>query len=370
MNEYERRLQQSTRESCEKEFKTRSPSLAESVNGAPSPAAVAASVAERKPPPASFYFATVDVFTTTSFKGNQLAVVELPPGYDLEQDVKQTIAKEFNFSETIFVHPPSASPEDGRRISIFTIKGELPFAGHPVIGAACHICQNLEAETEEIFLRCPAGLIKVRYIRDEKIAEVDIPHDVRIHQQPVSARAVLKGQSYLARTSVITAELPVISIVKGMSFILIHLPSVVPHLEKLEPGPLGVDVSSVQLDERWPATFVGSYFYVIESHPSERVTRLRTRMLEASVGEDSATGSAACTLACYLALKDGKQGKTYKYAIEQGVEMGRASDIFVRVTLGTTGSVQSVNLAGRMVLVTQGVLHLPEEPVGYNRGTT
>ena len=365
MNEYERRLQQSTRESCEKEFKTRSSSLAESVNDAASPAAVAEPLPQMKPPSTSLSFVTVDVFTTTSFKGNQLAVVELPAGYEPKQELKQAIAREFNFSETVFVHPTPASLEDGRRISIYTLRGELPFAGHPVIGAACHICQNLELETEEIYLQCLAGLIKVRYNRDERIAEVNVPHDIRIHRQPVSGRAALKDQSYLARTSVITAELPVMSIVKGMSFVLIHLPSVVPHLEKLESGPSGVDVSSVQLDEKWPATFIGSYFYVIESHPSERVTRLRTRMLEASVGEDSATGSAACTLACYLALKDGKQGKTYKYAIEQGVEMGRASDIFVAVTLGTTGSVQSVMLAGRVVLVTQGVLHLPEVPLGY-----
>lgn len=86
-------------------------------------------------------------------------------------------------------------------------------------------------------------------------------------------------------------------------------------------------------------------------------------MLESGIGEDAATGSAACTLACFLALQDGKQGNAYQYLIEQGVEMGRASEIHVIVTLGSMGrSVHSVVLAGRAVLVTQGTLHLPETP--------
>ena len=360
MNEYERRLQRYTRESCEKEFSIRSSSIAESNNNTPSPAPVAAPIPQIQPPAHSLSFATVDVFTITPFKGNQLAVIQLPVGYYPTSETRQAIAREFNFSETAFVYPSSNNVENERRLSIFSLSGELPFAGHPVIGAICHICQNLDPEAEKITLQCLAGPITARYNRIEEIAEVDVPHNVRIHKMPVNGRAVLKSQSYLARTSVITSELPVISIVKGMSFILINLPSVVPHLEKLEPGPLGVDTGSVQLDEKWSPSFVGCYFYAIASHPNERITRLRTRMLETGIGEDAATGSAACTLACYLALKDGKQGKAYQYVIEQGVEMRRTSEIHVIVTLGSTGSVHSVVLAGRAVLVTQGTLHLPE----------
>ncbi|KAL6721208.1 hypothetical protein ACLMJK_000310 [Lecanora helva] len=345
MNEYERRLQNFTKESCAKETKTIPKSMVDSATNTPSPAPISASLPQIRSPANALSFATVDVFTTSSFKGNQLAVVELPAGFDPTPEMKHTIAREFNFSETVFVYPTAPDTfEDSRRLSIFTLNGELPFAGHPVIGAACHICQNVEVGANKIYLRCLAGLIQVQYNQDERIAEIQVPHEVRIHRQPVSARAVLKSQSYLSRTSIITSELPVASIVKGMSFVLVNLPSTVSHLEKLEGGPLGVDVSSVHLDEKWPSTFIGCYFYVIESHPSERVVRLRTRMLEASVGEDAATGSAACTLACFLALKDGKQGKTYKYAIEQGVEMGRASEIFVIVTLGLTGVVHKVVL--------------------------
>jgi len=367
MNEYERRFQRFTRESCEKEFSTRSSSKANSRNGTPSPApapvAVAASIPQIHPPANSLSFATVDVFTTTIFKGNQLAVIQLPIGYNPTQETKQMIAREFNFSETVFLYPSVPGLDSERRLSIFTTAAELPFAGHPVIGAVCHICQHLEPEINQVTLSCLAGPIKARYKRTESIAEVDIPHDVRIHRLPVNGRAVLKNQTYLARTAVITSELPVVSIVKGMTFILIMLPSIVPHLEKLEPGAIGVDTTSVQLDEHYSPSFVGCYFYAIASHPNSRITKVRTRMLESGIGEDAATGSAACTLACFLALQDGKQGNAYQYLIEQGVEMGRASEIHVIVTLGSMGrSVHSVVLAGRAVLVTQGTLHLPETP--------
>lgn len=303
-------------------------------------------------------FATVDVFTTTPFKGNQLAVVRIPSDLNLSQEIKQTIACEFNFSETVFLHDPSVS-HNQRRLDIFTLSRELPFAGHPVIGAACYVCQNLDTDIDQTTMSCKAGPIACRYNSKAKLAEIEIPHNVQIHSQTVIGRAVLKKQPYLARTSVATSELPVVSLLKGLTFILINLPSIIPHIEKLEAGA-GVDVSSVKLDEGWESSFVGCYFYVIASHPNERVHKLRTRMLEPSVGEDAATGSAACTLACYLALKDGRQGRTYQYSIEQGIEMGRASEIHVRVTLGTEGkTVHSVILAGRAVLVTQGSLHLP-----------
>ncbi len=357
MNEYERRLQQSTRESCKKEFATRESSIMESTTHTPS----LVSPAQNIPLANTLSFATVDVFTTTPFKGNQLAVVRIPSDLasNLSQEMKQTIACEFSFSETVFLHDPSIS-HNQRRLDIFTVSKELPFAGHPIIGAACYVCQNLDTDIDQITMSCKAGLIACRYDRKEKLVEVEIPHNVHNHSHTISGRAVLKTQPYLARTSVATSELPVVSPLKGLTFILINLPSIIPHLEKLEAGA-GVDTSSVKLDEGWEPSFVGCYFYVIASHPTERVQKLRTRMLEPRVGEDAATGSAACTLACYLALKDGRHGRVYQYIIEQGIEMGRASEIHVTVTLGAEGkTVHSVVLAGRAVLVTEGSLHLPQ----------
>lgn len=300
------------------------------------------------------------------FKGNQLAVVHVPASLPLPasvllpQETKQTIAREFNFSETVFLHDAVAGTLD-RRLDIFTLKEELPFAGHPIIGTICHVCQSEEPPLESVTLLCKAGPIVGWYDPEKKLAEAEIPHNVRIHQAPVSGRAVLKAQSYLSRTSVVTNELRVVSIVKGLSFVLIQVPSISPHLDKLEVSGHSVDCDSVKLDDGWAPSFIGTYFYAITSHSSDRVVRLRTRMLEPSIGEDSATGSAASTLASFLALKDGTGKMTFYYSIEQGVEMGRASEIQVKVTLDASGkAVEKVVLAGRAVHVTQGVLFLPE----------
>ena len=298
-------------------------------------------------------YSTLDVFTTTRFKGNQLAVVHvpsslpLPASFLLLQETKQTIAREFNFSETVFLHDALTGTSD-RRLDIFTLKEELPFAGHPIIGTICHVCQSEEPPLESVTLLCKAGPIVGRYDPETKLAEAEIPHNLRIHQAPVSGRSVLKAQPYLSRTSVVTNELRVVSIVKGLSFVLIQVPSISPHLEKLEVSGHCVDCDSVRLDEGWTPSFIGTYFYAITSQSSDKVVRLRTRMLEPSVGEDSATGSAASTLASFLALKDGTARMTFYYSIEQGVEMGRASEIQVKVTLDATGkAVEKVVLAGK-----------------------
>ena len=320
-------------------------------------------------PPNSLPCSTLDVFTTTRFKGNQLAIVlvpqsKVPPtSFHLSQETKQMIARDFNYSETVFLHDAVQGSSD-RRLEIFTLKEEVPLAGHPIIGTICHVCQSEEPPRKSVTLLCKAGPIVGRYDPETKLAEAQLPHNVRIHQAPVSGRAVLKMQPYLSRTSVVTNELRVVSIVKGMSFILIQLPTISPHLEKVEVSSHSVDFDSVKLDEGWTPSFIGSYFFVIIPQSGEKVVRLRTRMLERSCGEDSATGSAASALASFLALKDGTAKMTYYYSIEQGVEMGRASEIQVKVTLDATGkAVEDVVLAGSAVQITQGVLYLPESRI-------
>src|SRR5688572_19451681 len=81
----------------------------------------------------SFRFYTTDVFTSTRFGGNQLAV--FPDATGLDPSLYQKIAREFNFSETTFVLPP-ADAKNTRKVKIFTPGGELQFAGHPTVGTA------------------------------------------------------------------------------------------------------------------------------------------------------------------------------------------------------------------------------------------
>src|SRR5215212_1868365 len=80
-----------------------------------------------------YRFYTADVFTNRPFGGNPLAV--LPAAQGLTPAQMQQIAREFNLSETVFVLPPE-NPRHTCRLRIFTPGGELPFAGHPTVGAA------------------------------------------------------------------------------------------------------------------------------------------------------------------------------------------------------------------------------------------
>lgn len=116
-----------------------------------------------------------------------------------------------------------------------------------------------------------------------------------------------------------------------------------------------------QLDDAWNAGFTGSYFWALTSSPTSsgssatNTTHIQARMIEGAL-EDPATGSAACALACHLALQKGKS-REQRFEICQGVEMGRKSDIGVRVTLTEAlDAVEKVVLSGAAVQVMEGTV--------------
>lgn len=376
------------------------------------------------------YFATLDVFTSTPFLGNPLALVVVedkeraaleekkgggggPAGSgddDGKDDAnaisistKQRIAKEFNLSETVFLYlapgETLAAPDRAatcREMSIFTIEKELPFAGHPTIGTAYFVLRHLGWDHVDTLLP-PAGAIRIGSgsgsgDNDNTAAAVTarIPHDVHLHARTL--RSLMEeedGSEAEARRKLIApalhedeviraAELdaPVFSIVRGMTFLLVALPSLA-HLAKvgaagaggrLNFGPLGL------LDEGpWGESFVSRYYYVVmggasagagEGKEVEEV-KVRTRMVELAF-EDPATGSAASALGCYLSLKrDGGGGgggggvEEVKYRVTQGVEIGRKSDIELDVvsSAGENGGarkIEEVRLGGAATLVMTG----------------
>lgn len=318
-------------------------------------------------------FVTYDVFTRTRLKGNPLAVVEIPKDYALSQDVKQAIAREFNFSETVFLHEADKDGSLNRRIDIFTIIAELPFAGHPTIGSICHISQSAGIISAQNFtVTTKAGPIESKYDGNNGRAVANIPHNIRIHSNYLTH---LKVKSlFPAMESEPQDDLldlwppdnkdsfrgfPAVSLVKGMTFILINFPDVENHLQRLKVGRQARYADVVSLDEDWAPSFVAPYFFAILSEAEQQPIKIRTRMMEPQIGEDPATGSAACTLGAYLALRSGKRGGRYRYDIEQGVEMGRASEIDVEVVLAEDGrAVDSVLMSGSAIQVTKGTFLL------------
>jgi PhzF family phenazine biosynthesis protein len=296
----------------------------------------------------SVSFVTVDVFTKEKYSGNQLAIVQVPET-GLTQEQKQNIAKEFNLSETTFVHPQtSSSGTNSWTVDIFTLDQELPFAGHPTIGTAVHLLQTLATHGSSKVagsFRLKAGQVDLEYDATQQVARANIPHKVHVHRAICDSTEMLKLQPKLGR---VPAQSPVVSIVKGMTFVLAELSS----LDDLTFVNMTAHTLQMDLDDEKGASFIGSYFYVRSGN------QLRTRMIESSVGEDAATGSAACTLACYLTIKEKVAGRTASFYITQGVEMGRRSEIGVHVTTTPDGKIEKVTLEGSAVQVMEGKLTL------------
>lgn len=330
----------------------------------------------------SLQYATLDVFTKTLFAGNPLGVVFLPTSSTLSQTQKQLIAKEFNYSETIFVHPVDPQSPTQQRIDIFTTDKELPFAGHPTIGAASLALylssQNngssaaAMAKIDTLVTRAGPIPISLKPSGDEVGAL--IPHDVRIHQKRFPLEELLRLHPSLklhvsssAQQQQVTESFPVVSIVKGMAQVHVQLPN----LEALAAvGPAaegemvpGCDASQGgYLDEGWGVGgLVIIYFHVRDvADESTGKKVIRTRMW-LGAEEDPATGSAASGLAAYLALEDALKGvqSERRYDIVQGVEMGRRSDIGIRIATKLDGAaprVEYLELAGSAVKVAEGEL--------------
>ncbi|KAG8529330.1 uncharacterized protein KY384_005966 [Bacidia gigantensis] len=309
--------------------------------------------------PNSLDFATVDVFTRTRFKGNQLAIVKLPAEAEgLNQQTKQAIAREFNFSETVFLHAPRPDSQE-RRLDIFTSTQELPFAGHPIIGSLVHVAQSTSPPLENVKFVLKAGPLVGRYNRRTLQAEAEVPHKVHIHE------AKARRSDFLDRQPIDRlpqdpkySHFPFVSIVKGMTFALIEVPELA-NLSALDPSAQIDPDSVLSLDEGWEPSLTASYYYTLTG-TLQTETTIRSRMFSPRIEEDACTGSAACTLASYLSLLRSEADKTYAYVIEQGVEMGRTGEIHVTVTLDSSGkSVEKVVLAGSAVDVTSGCLMLP-----------
>lgn len=312
-------------------------------------------------------FATLDVFTTTPYEGNPLAVIQIPASLRsvITQEKKQAIAREFNLSESIFIHesltPSAETPEWD--VDIFTTDDELPFAGHPTIGAAAYMLglSTKGGERGSGRFVTKAGPVPI-FLNGEgvvggvlPVVSVDIPHNVHIHEHTIGdlERPIL-GLSSIPEIRKAELKAPIVSIVKGMTFLLVELKSLAVLGEVTMENP-GVDFHGL-LDGEWGEGFVSKYYFVILGGEGG-VVKVRTRMIEVAM-EDPATGSAASALSAWLSLKGGGSGR---FEVTQGVEMGRKSVMGVEVAVSERDMkrrVEGVRLSGSAVLVMEGSLRI------------
>lgn len=280
---------------------------------------------------ATYGFETVDVFTTTRFGGNPLAV--FPDARGLADARMLALAAEFNLSETTFVLPPD-DPANTARVRIFTRTREIPFAGHPNVGTAWVLARHGRDVGGVMRFEEMGGLVEVRVNRDAAGAvtgaTVDAPQALSLGAElPPAAVAGCVG---LAADDIITAaHRPVMASV-GNPFLL----------AEVSPDALGravPDLGAVRATLAAEPSLAGRLPLYLYSHDGDR---LRTRMFAPAGGtwEDPATGSAATPLVALLLSLQG--GDTLAREVVQGVEMGRPSLLRVRAWRGEGGVRASV----------------------------
>ncbi len=296
-------------------------------------------------------FFTLDVFTETALAGNPLAVVLDVEG--LDEARMQAIAREFNLSETVFVFEPR-NPIHSAKVRIFTPGRELPFAGHPTIGAACLIGHLrapdiLASRDLRIVLEEPVGdvvcLVRRRQGR-ALAADFTLPRlPERLEEAPPTLDAIARGLGLAADEIGFDRHAPSL-FSAGAPFLFVPVRSLSASA-RARPGDMPWS------ENAGPATFL----YTREV--AETGSAFHARMFGGGWGvpEDPATGSAAAAFAGVAVAFDRPQDGEHVLVIEQGFEMGRPS----RIVLGfevRDAALRSASIGGSAVIVASGALDL------------
>ncbi len=277
----------------------------------------------------------VDVFTDRPFAGNPLAVVH--DGVELTGRQMQAIAAEFGLSETVFPLPPS-TPDADYRLRIFTPVRELPFAGHPSVGAAWVLARDRVIDFGEVVQECGAGLLPVTVEGD----------GAQVAGGPPELGPDLDGPALAGAVGLTAADLDpaVPSGVAAAGVPFAFLP--------VRPDAVARAVPDVGAVGELTAGLVGAAVFAFD----RAAGRVHLRMFapDAGVVEDPATGSAAVALAVFLRGRGvlAADGST-ELTVDQGAEIGRPSLLRV-LAEASGGRIERTAVRGTVAAVARGEL--------------
>jgi len=297
----------------------------------------------------TYEFLQLDVFTRMPLTGNPLAIFTDARGLTDQQ--MQAFAREMNLSETTFILPrePQVEAQEGKRVRIFTVEEELPFAGHPTLGTALYLHSTATSGADEIVLDLNVGKIGVRFRTDSNHRSNRVAGDVfgEMRQRDPEFGPTLppdKVASVLGSEE-IAAEWPSQIVSTGLPF------AIVPIRDSKTLANLKPDlVRAGALLEGTGARFC----YFISPERQGRL-EVRARMFFYG-GEDPATGSAAGCAISWM-VRHGLAKSDQQILIRQGVEARRPSEIFVRATRDGE-KVTNVRVGGYAVEVLRGTARL------------
>ena len=297
----------------------------------------------------TYEFVQLDVFTRTLLTGNPLAI--FTDARDLTDQQMQALAREMNLSETTFVLPrePQVEAQEGKRVRIFTVEEELPFAGHPTLGTALYLYSTAASGADEIVLDLNVGKIGVRFSTDSNPRSSRVAGDVfgEMRQRdpefgptlpPDKVASVLQGGA-----GEIASEWPSQIVSTGLPFAIVPIRNA-DALANLKPDL----VRAGALLEGTGARFC----YFISPERQGRL-EVRARMFFYG-GEDPATGSAAGCAASWM-VQYGIANSDEQVLIRQGIEIRRPSEMYVRATRDGQ-RVTNVRVGGYAVEVLRGTV--------------
>ena len=296
-------------------------------------------------------FHTLDVFTNEPLAGNPLAVVLDAEGLDTAR--MQAIAREFNLSETVFVFAPR-DPVNTAHVRIFTPGRELPFAGHPTVGAAVLLA---ELRAPEILLREDVGVVleeavgpvscTVRHIKgDAPRASFVLPR-LPAFVEPLGSAAAIAAALGLTPEDIGFGAHEPARYSAGVPF------GFVPLASRAALGRVALNM------DRWQAAFGAGqapvFLYCDDPQGKGHAYRARMFAPDMGIAEDPATGAAVAGFSGVVMAYDKPGDGDHTIIIEQGFEMGRPS----LITLGLDvagGKLTSASIGGHAVMVAQGFI--------------
>jgi trans-2,3-dihydro-3-hydroxyanthranilate isomerase len=298
-------------------------------------------------------YVTVDVFTDRAFGGNPLAVILDAAGLSTAQ--MQAIASEFNYSETTFVLPPQNSAHDAQ-VRIFTVREEIPFAGHPNVGTAFVLATQATKPPARLVFEEKAGLVPVEILQKDGRpvgAELTAPQPLKRLSQFIAEQAAACAS--LLPADVKTDRHPPQIVSVGLPFLVMEVASR-EALRRARPD-------AAAFARTFSCDGSDAVYLYTRDVPPEAPCDLQARMFHPGSGgltEDPATGSATLAAAALLAdLSDAADGEL-SLRVGQGVDMGRPSLLLTRVRK-QGGVVASAHVGGRCVQMMQGTFRLAGE---------
>ena len=298
-------------------------------------------------------FHILDVFTDTAYAGNPLAVVLDAEG--LESAAMQAIAHEFNLSETVFVLPPE-NPLHSVKVRIFTRFSELPFAGHPTIGTAALLATQSRSNgqgDDDAIIVLEEGIGNIRVgvrMRNGKaaFAEFDAAALPEALDPPPPADRLAAALG-LAPNDIGFENHKPTRYSAGLAFTYVPIRG----LEAMER----IDINPQHWREAfWDGALNAAFVYCRQCVHTGSQFHARMFLPGLFGSEDPATGSAAAAFASVINQFDRPPDGEHQGLIEQGYEMGRPSEISLKLDLHA-GKLKLVRIGGFCVPVMRGEIN-------------